>query len=182
MSIAPDCYSGLLVKNTPSFRKGLGVGYICCFLRFSSLLPLLYLALFRREKSGRWPRERRHNSLWQKSSFVMILPKILFSSRRYFAVLLYCALRAQIWARDPHFLCSLHWMVFGYRSVPLSVLLCGSLRKIFLAVTLYTRKSLASTPYTLHPTPETHHKSVKNIVFTLFPCSVRNFFVSLRTI
>ena len=24
MSITPECYSGILVKNTPSFRKGLG--------------------------------------------------------------------------------------------------------------------------------------------------------------
>ena len=42
---------------------------------------------------------------------------------------------------------------------------------------LYT---LHSTPYTLHLEPNPHHKSVKNVVFTLFPCSVRNFFVSLR--
>ncbi len=42
MSITPECYSGILVKNTPSFRKGLGVGYICCFLRFSfSFTPLI---------------------------------------------------------------------------------------------------------------------------------------------
>ena len=32
------------------------------FLRFLSLLPLLYLAFFRREKSGRRPSEQRHNS------------------------------------------------------------------------------------------------------------------------
>ena len=42
MSITPECYSGILVKNTPSFRKGLGVGYICRFLRFSfSFTPLI---------------------------------------------------------------------------------------------------------------------------------------------
>ena len=51
--------------------------------------------------------------------------------------------------------------------------------------TLYTA-SLLATPYTLrqtalaHLTPKTHPKSVKNIVFTLFPCSVRFFFVPLR--
>ena len=69
MSITPECYSGILVKNTPSFRKGLGVGYICRFLRFLSLLPLLYLAFFRREKSGRRPSELRLNSLPSKSAF-----------------------------------------------------------------------------------------------------------------
>ena len=39
------------------------------FLRFRSLLPLLYLAFFRREKSGRRPREQRHNSSPPKSAF-----------------------------------------------------------------------------------------------------------------
>ena len=68
MSITPECYSGILVKNTPSFRKGLGVGYICHLLRFLSLLPLLYLAFFRRETSGRRPREQRHNSPPTKSA------------------------------------------------------------------------------------------------------------------
>ena len=38
---------------------------------------------------------------------------------------------------------------------------------------------LAFTLYTLHPSPKIHHKSVKNVVFTLFPCSVRKFFVPL---
>ena len=38
------------------------------FLRFLSLLPLLYLALFRRETSGRRPREQRHNSPPTKSA------------------------------------------------------------------------------------------------------------------
>ena len=41
--------------------------------------------------------------------------------------------------------------------------------------TLYAR--LRSAP---HSTPKTHPKSVKNVVFTLFPCSVRFFFVSLH--
>ena len=66
--ITPECYSGILVKNTPSFRKGLGVGYICRFLRFLSHLPLLYLPFFRRETSGRRPREQRHNSPPTKSA------------------------------------------------------------------------------------------------------------------
>ena len=38
------------------------------FLRFLSLLPLLYLAFFRRETSGRRPREQRHNSPPTKSA------------------------------------------------------------------------------------------------------------------
>ena len=57
MSITPECYSGILVKNTPSFRKGLGVGYICCFLRFSfsftSLIPCLLPPTDEREKTDR---------------------------------------------------------------------------------------------------------------------------------
>ena len=57
MSITPECYSGILVKNTPSFRKGLGVGYICCFLRFSfsftSLIPCLLPPRDEREKTER---------------------------------------------------------------------------------------------------------------------------------
>ena len=67
MSITPECYSGILVKNTPSFRKGLWVGYICRFLRFLFSLFSLYLPLFYREKSGRRPREQRHNSPPPKS-------------------------------------------------------------------------------------------------------------------
>ena len=39
------------------------------FLRFLSLLPLLYLAFFRRETSGRRPSEQRHNSPPTKSAF-----------------------------------------------------------------------------------------------------------------
>ena len=57
MSITPECYSGILVKNTPSFRKGLGVGYICCFLRFSfsfsPLIPCLLPPRDEREKTER---------------------------------------------------------------------------------------------------------------------------------
>ena len=57
MSITPECYSGILVKNTPSFRKGLGVGYICRFLRFSfsftSLIPCLLPPRDEREKTER---------------------------------------------------------------------------------------------------------------------------------
>ena len=57
MSITPECYSGILVKNTPSFRKGLGVGYICRFLRFSfsftSLIPSPILPRDEREKTER---------------------------------------------------------------------------------------------------------------------------------
>ena len=57
MSITPECYSGILVKNTPSFRKGLGVGYICRFLRFSfsftSLIPCLLPPREEREKTER---------------------------------------------------------------------------------------------------------------------------------
>ena len=68
MSITPECYSGILVKNTPSFRKGLGVGYICRFLRFLFSLFSLYLPLFYRPKSGRRPREQRHNSPPTKSA------------------------------------------------------------------------------------------------------------------
>lgn len=68
MSITPECYSGILVKNTPSFRKGLGVGYICRFLRFLFSLFSLYLPLFYRETSGRRPREQRHNSPPTKSA------------------------------------------------------------------------------------------------------------------
>ena len=59
MSITPECYSGILVKNTPSFRKGLGVGYICHFLRFSfsftSLIPCLLPPRDEREKTERTP-------------------------------------------------------------------------------------------------------------------------------
>ena len=69
MSITPECYSGILVKNTPSFRKGLWVGYICRFLRFLFSLFSLYLPLFYRETSGRRPSELRLNSLSQKSAF-----------------------------------------------------------------------------------------------------------------
>ena len=39
------------------------------FLRFLSLLPLLYLAFFRRETGGRRPSEQRHNSSPPKSAF-----------------------------------------------------------------------------------------------------------------
>ena len=57
MSITPECYSGILVKNTPSFRKGLGVGYICRFLRFSfsftPLIPCLLPPREEREKTER---------------------------------------------------------------------------------------------------------------------------------
>ena len=57
MSITPECYSGILVKNTPSFRKGLGVGYICRFLRFSfsftSLIPCPLPPRDEREKTER---------------------------------------------------------------------------------------------------------------------------------
>ena len=57
MSITPECYSGILVKNTPSFRKGLGVSYICRFLRFSfsftSLIPCLLPPRDEREKTER---------------------------------------------------------------------------------------------------------------------------------
>ena len=57
MSITPECYSGILVKNTPSFRKGLGVGYICRFLRFSfsftPLIPSPILPTDEREKTER---------------------------------------------------------------------------------------------------------------------------------
>ena len=59
MSITPECYSGILVKNTPSFRKGLGVGYICRFLRFSfsftSLIPCLLPPRDEREMTERTP-------------------------------------------------------------------------------------------------------------------------------
>ena len=59
MSITPECYSGILVKNTPSFRKGLGVGYICRFLRFSfsftSLIPCPLPPRDEREKTERTP-------------------------------------------------------------------------------------------------------------------------------
>ena len=41
-------------------------GYV--LLRFPSHFPLLYLALFRRETSGRRPREQRHNSPPTKSA------------------------------------------------------------------------------------------------------------------
>ena len=44
---------------TPSFRKGLGVGYICCFLRFSfsftPLIPCLLPPRDEREKTERTP-------------------------------------------------------------------------------------------------------------------------------
>ena len=57
MSITPECYSGILVKNTPSFRKGLGVGYICRFLRFTfsftPLIPCLLPPRDEREKTER---------------------------------------------------------------------------------------------------------------------------------
>ena len=57
MSITPECYSGILVKNTPSFRKGLGVGYICTFLKISLLfifsLPSPILPTDEREKTER---------------------------------------------------------------------------------------------------------------------------------
>ena len=59
MSITPECYSGILMKNTPSFRKGLGVGYICCFLRFLLLfifsLPSPILPTDERETTDRTP-------------------------------------------------------------------------------------------------------------------------------
>ena len=57
ISITPECYSGILVKNTPSFRKGLGVGYICRFLRFTfsftPLIPCLLPPRDEREKTER---------------------------------------------------------------------------------------------------------------------------------
>ena len=57
MSITPECYSGILVKNTPSFRKGLGVGHIYCFLRFTfsftPLIPCLLPPREEREKTER---------------------------------------------------------------------------------------------------------------------------------
>ena len=59
MSITPECYSGILVKNTPSFRKRLGVGYICRFLRFTfsftPLIPCLLPPRDEREKTERTP-------------------------------------------------------------------------------------------------------------------------------
>ena len=57
----------------------------------------------------------------------------------------------------------------------LSILAQDIPRLYTLHPTLYAR--LRSAP---HSTPKTHPKSVKNVVFTLFPCSVRKIFVSLR--
>ena len=54
------------------------------FLRFLSLLPLLYLAFFRREKSERRPREQRQTPRQQKVLFVNICHRLwLFSARSY---------------------------------------------------------------------------------------------------
>ena len=85
MSITPECYSGILVKNTPSFRKGLGVGYICRFLRFSYLFYPSYTlpssaerrAGEDRENNGTTPRQ-------QKVLFVNICHRYwLFSARGF---------------------------------------------------------------------------------------------------
>jgi hypothetical protein len=52
-------------QRTPNYKK-------CFLLRLPFLSPLLYLALFHRETSGRTPRELRINSAPQKSTFLKI--------------------------------------------------------------------------------------------------------------
>ena len=85
MSITPECYSGILVKNTPSFRKGLGVGYICRFLRFSYLIYLSYTLPSSAER--RAGEDRANNGTTprqQKVLFVNICHRYwLFSARGF---------------------------------------------------------------------------------------------------
>ena len=92
MSITPECYSGILVKNTPSFRKGLGVGYICRFLRFSfsftSLIPCLLPPRDEREKTERTTAQLPAN----KKCCLLI-----------FAIAIDCLVVAAIPARNPRF-------------------------------------------------------------------------------
>ena len=52
-------------QRTPNYKK-------CVLLRLPFLSPLLYLAPFHRETSGRTPRELRINSEPQKSTFLKI--------------------------------------------------------------------------------------------------------------
>ena len=90
MSITPECYSGILVKNTPSFRKGLGVGHICRFLRFSfsftSLIPCPLPPRDEREKTERTTAQLPAN----KKCCLLI-----------FAIAIGCLVLAAIPARNP---------------------------------------------------------------------------------
>ena len=107
MSITPECYSGILVKNTPSFRKGLGVGYICRFLRFSfsftPLIPCLLPPRDEREKTERTTAQLPAN----KKCCLLI-----------FAIAIGCLVLAAIPARNPRLSSSIIPKIFGISLCP----------------------------------------------------------------
>ena len=107
MSITPECYSGILVKNTPSFRKELGVGYICRFLRFSfsftSLIPSPILPRDEREKTERTTAQLPAN----KKCCLLI-----------FSIAIGCLVLAAIPARNPRLSFSIISNYSGHLCVP----------------------------------------------------------------
>ena len=134
MSITPECYSGILVKNTPSFRKGLGVGYICRFLRFTfSFTPLIPCLLPPRDEREKTERTTAQLPALQKCYFLI------------FAIAIGCLLLAAIPASFPPF------------SFLSAVMLCGVPDNAFgvLGCTLRFRPREFPRLYTLHFTPST---------------------------
>ena len=144
MSITPECYSGILVKNTPSFRKGLGVGYICCFLRFTFsftfLIPCLLPPREEREKT-----ERTTAQLPANKKCVLLR----------FALAIGCLVLADFPASSLPVTLVHPELPFPFL---LAVLLCGipeTLVAFWGALCGSARESLlASTPYPLHFTPK----------------------------